>query len=438
MATTASSAANSASRFSIDSSLSRSRHSDSSPWLMPAADPHDDPAPSLSQDDPFLTRNGTSDYDNADKKPPVWNMPSSNISSDVMAAAESWPALRSSSNKSPSFDSSKPLSDGSSSSSSSSSSPMPPPQAGGTPFNANAGSSVAATSSENNTVNNSPRKPFRRNNNASSSSSNISNPPNAAPFNTRDQTHSQRGGSYGSGNFRNSQRKSNNSSYPRGEGLHHGNRRNYESGFSHRNYSGRDMHLQPQRGNGMMRPQMLMGPPSFPASSAQYMAAPQLGSYGGPMIYPDYAQHVFMPPPDPMALVGPFPPLPVYFPSYDAMLYNKILTQVEYYFSADNLSRDEHLRDQMNDEGWVPVRVIAGFRRLAELTNNIHTILEALKSSEVVEIKGETLRRRGDWDKYLLPREPSKFGPAAGASNNASLVSQLESMALSERSREGE
>lgn len=39
-----------------------------------------------------------------------------------------------------------------------------------------------------------------------------------------------------------------------------------------------------------------------------------------------------MPPPDPMALVGPFPPLPVYFPSYDAMLYNKILTQVEYYF----------------------------------------------------------------------------------------------------------
>ena len=105
--------------------------------------------------------------------------------------------------------------------------------------------------------------------------------------------------------------------------------------------------------------------------------------------------------------------------------------------SADNLSRDEHLRDQMNDEGWVPVRVIAAFRRLAELTNNIQTILEALRSSEVVEIQGETLRRRGDWDKYLLPREPSRSGPAAGASNNASLVSQIESMTLSERSREG-
>ncbi|BAB10415.1 unnamed protein product [Arabidopsis thaliana] len=429
MATTASSAANSASRFSIDSSISRSRHGDSSPWLLPS-DSHDHPTLSLSQDDPFSapsvsppTGNNSSDYDNADKKPPpVWNMPSSNSSSDVgpvMGAAESWPALslsaRSSSIKSPSLDASKPFPDGSSSS-------IPPPQAtSNTSTNANAGSSVSATSSENSAVNNSQRKPFRRNNNTSSSSTS-SNVSNAAPLNTRDQNHSQRGGgSFGSGNFRNSQRNRNSSSYPRGEGLHHGNRRNYEhgnqSGFSHRNYSGRDMHLQPQRGVGMIRPQMLMGPPSFPASSAQYMAAPQLGSYGGPIIYPDYAQHVFMPhpSPDPMGLVGPFPLQPI----------------------ADNLSRDEHLRDQMNDEGWVPVRVIAAFRRLAELTNNIQTILEALRSSEVVEIQGETLRRRGDWDKYLLPREPSRSGPAAGASNNASLVSQIESMTLSERSREG-
>lgn len=135
MATTASSAANSASRFSIDSSISRSRHGDSSPWLLPS-DSHDHPTLSLSQDDPFSapsvsppTGNNSSDYDNADKKPPpVWNMPSSNSSSDVgpvMGAAESWPALslsaRSSSIKSPSLDASKPFPDGSSSS-------IPPPQ----------------------------------------------------------------------------------------------------------------------------------------------------------------------------------------------------------------------------------------------------------------------------------------------------------------------
>ncbi|XP_010484684.1 PREDICTED: la-related protein 1B-like [Camelina sativa] len=298
-------------------------------------------------------------------------------------------------------------------------------QAGGTPFNSTSntnstGSTVAATSSDDHTVNG-HRKPFRRsNNNTSSSTSNISNATPAPPFNTRDQNHSQRGAFYGSGSFRTSHRNRNTSSYPRGEGSsHHGNRRHYDhwgnqSGFSHRNHTGRDMHLQPQRGIGMMRPHMLMGPPSFPATSAQYMAAPQ---YGGPMLYPDYAQHVFMPPPppEPIGLVGPFPPPSLYLSSFDAILYNKILTQVEYCFSADNLSRDKHLRDQMNDEGWVPVRVIAGFRRLAELTNNIQTILEALKSSQVVEIKGETLRRRGDWDKYRLPRESSKSGPAAAA-----------------------
>lgn len=122
MATTASSAANSASRYSIDSSMSRSRH-DPSPWMAADSDAiHDDPA----QDDPFTTP-WVENYENADKKP-VWNKPS-NSSAEVgpVMGAESWPALslsaRASSNKSPSLESSKSLSDGSSSSSS-----MPPPQ----------------------------------------------------------------------------------------------------------------------------------------------------------------------------------------------------------------------------------------------------------------------------------------------------------------------
>uniref|UniRef100_A0A1J3J7U5 La-related protein 1B n=1 Tax=Noccaea caerulescens TaxID=107243 RepID=A0A1J3J7U5_NOCCA len=437
MATTteSSAGANSASRYSTDS---RSRR-DSSPWMAPTSDAihdHDHPAPSISLDD---RGKDTSDYDNADKKP-VWNKPSTS-SADVgpVMGAESWPALSlSASTKSPSSDGS---------------SPMPPPQAAGTCListsksdtnananaNANAGSSaVAATSSENHHVNG-QRKPIRRNNTTSSSSS---NPPNAAPLNTRDQNHSQRGGSYASGtstHFRNPNRNRNGSSYPRGDnrrGYDHGN----QTGFSHRNHNGRDMHVQPQRGFGMMRPQMMMGPPSFPANTAQYMAAPQIGSYGGPMLYSDFSPHMVMPhpPPESMALVGHFTPLPMYFSSADAGLYHKILTQVEYYFSADNLSKDGYLRRQMNDEGWVSVTVIAGFRKLTELTNNIQTILDALRSSEVVEIKGEALRRRGDWDKYLLPNEPSRSGPVAAANKNASLESQVESMTLSERRRYGE
>ncbi|KAL0718579.1 hypothetical protein Bca4012_067902 [Brassica carinata] len=412
MATTESTAANSASSqippcYSIDpsSSVSRSR-----PWIAGAI--HDDLSPSITLKDPFFPPS-----DNNDKKP-VWNKPSTSSSPPLMGP-DSWPALSLSSHKSSSFDSSKE-----------GSSPMPMPQAAGSPLSSSINASAAAaTSSDNHNVNNGQRKPFRRNNSTSSSTSNPPNP---------DQNHTQRSGSATTQSRHSHRHRSNGSSYPAGDGLHHGNRRNFEqSEFSHRNSNGRgDMHLQPQqRGFGMMRPpQMLMGSPSFPARSTQYT---QIGSYGGPMLYPDFALHVFMPhpPPESMTLVGNLPPPPIYFPSLDPMLYNKILTQVEYYFSADNLSKDKHLRGQMNDEGWVPVRIIARFRRLAELTDNIQTILEALRSSEVVEIKGEALRRRGDWDKYLLPHEPSSSGPAAAG---ASLGAQLERMTLSESSREGE
>ncbi|CAH8353537.1 unnamed protein product [Eruca vesicaria subsp. sativa] len=364
MATTESSAANSASQiqpgYSIDpSSVSRSRT-----WITGAS------GSGAIIDDPC----------DKGKKKPVWNKPCT--SSSPLMGADSWPALSLSSHKSPSLDSSKGLS--------------PMPQA---PLSSSINAS-AATSSDNLNVN-SQRKPFRRNNSTSSK------PPNAY----------QRSGSAASQSRRH---HNNGSSYPPpGDGLYleHG----HQSGLNSNNGRG-DMHLQPQRGFGMMRPQILMGSPSFPASSStQYMAAPQIGSYGGPMLYPDYALHVFMPhpPPESMTLVGNLAPPPIYFPTFDTILYNKILTQVEYYFSADNLSKDRHLRRQMNDEGWVPVRVIAGFRRLAELTDNIQTILEALRSSEAVETKGEALRRRGDWDKYLLPHEqPSSSGPEAAAGDS--------------------
>jgi len=50
---------------------------------------------------------------------------------------------------------------------------------------------------------------------------------------------------------------------------------------------------------------------------------------------------------------------------------NKFYPLLIFKRSADNLSRDEHLRDQMNDEGWVPVRVIAAFRRVSSFPSSI-------------------------------------------------------------------
>ncbi|KAL0692143.1 hypothetical protein Bca4012_059323 [Brassica carinata] len=72
--------------------------------------------------------------------------------------------------------------------------------------------SASATSSHNHNVND-QRKPFKMDNSTSSSSTS-----NAAPLNTRDQNHSQRS-----------------ASYPHGDGLHYGNRRNFQIGnHSHR------------------------------------------------------------------------------------------------------------------------------------------------------------------------------------------------------------
>ncbi|XP_010547410.1 PREDICTED: la-related protein 1B-like [Tarenaya hassleriana] len=453
MAATASSASNSSShtpRYSINSPMSRSRRAPS-PWTqidrgcdsdVIQNDPAPSILPSLADEDPSLPPVSPSVSPPIDKytqhtdisgKKPAWNKPS-NSSADVgpVMGAESWPALsvsaRVSSVKSVSSESLKGLSDGSSS--------MPPLQAVEIPSTSTQKQSVGNTIADNHNALG-QEKPFKRNN---SSRSIIS-----APLNTirsKDQTHSQRSGSYGGGNpqHKNSYRNRNGVSYPRGDSVHqqnHGNRRNYDhvnqTAFPRHNYNGRDVHMQqPQRGLGLVRPQVMMGPPSFPAGGSHYMAGPHL--YSGPMLYPEYPSAIYMPhpPPESMALVGQFSPQPIYFPGYDPMLFTKIVKQVDFYFSADNLSKDKYLRQHMDEEGWVPVSLIAGFRKLAELTNNVQIILDAVISSAVVEVQGESIRRRGDWNKYVWPRDLRETTTASAARPDATLAGHLQEMKLAE------
>ena len=42
--------------------------------------------------------------------------------------------------------------------------------------------------------------------------------------------------------------------------------------------------------------------------------------------------------------------------------------QVEFYFSVDNLARDIFLRSHMDVEGWVPLQVVADFKRVRSMT----------------------------------------------------------------------
>ncbi|KAF5183003.1 La-related protein 1b [Thalictrum thalictroides] len=96
------------------------------------------------------------------------------------------------------------------------------------------------------------------------------------------------------------------------------------------------------------------------------------------------------------------------YPNINRLRY-EILKQIEYYFSDENLKKDAFLKnnDNMDVEGWVDIHLIAGFNRVKDLTNDIFLILEALRPSRVVEVKGEKVRKRDNWSIYILPSSSS-------------------------------
>ncbi|KAF3841111.1 hypothetical protein F7725_006973 [Dissostichus mawsoni] len=80
-----------------------------------------------------------------------------------------------------------------------------------------------------------------------------------------------------------------------------------------------------------------------------------------------------------------------------------IKRQIEYYFSLDNLERDFFLRRKMDQEGFLPLSLVASFHRVQALTTDVNLILEALKGSQEVEIIDGKIRRKVDPEQWPLP-----------------------------------
>ncbi|KAI3456018.1 hypothetical protein Pfo_012681 [Paulownia fortunei] len=78
-------------------------------------------------------------------------------------------------------------------------------------------------------------------------------------------------------------------------------------------------------------------------------------------------------------------------------LRRKIIKQVEYYFSDENLPSDKFLMKYVakNAEGFVPIEVIASFRKMKKLTKDASFIVAALKESAllVVSSNGKKVKR---------------------------------------------
>lgn len=73
----------------------------------------------------------------------------------------------------------------------------------------------------------------------------------------------------------------------------------------------------------------------------------------------------------------------------------------EYYFSADNLQKDFFLRRKMDNEGFLPVTLIAGFPRVRTLSLDIILITNSLKDSDKVELSSDELKVNCKFRKIL-------------------------------------
>ncbi|GIL71970.1 hypothetical protein Vretifemale_2399, partial [Volvox reticuliferus] len=110
------------------------------------------------------------------------------------------------------------------------------------------------------------------------------------------------------------------------------------------------------------------------------------------------------------------------------MLAEAVRKQIDYYFSVDNLCKDIFLRSKMDDNGWIPLAVVANFNRVRILTLDWTLIVDAMSDSPIVEVSSDStmLRARENWDRWVLPPQQRdlshnpaaiKAAPAAAAAN---------------------
>ncbi|KAL5217626.1 hypothetical protein ABZP36_018310 [Zizania latifolia] len=244
-----------------------------------------------------------------------------------------------------------------------------------------------------------------------------------------------RGGSYGGGN-----RRGNGGGGGRRGQEHHGDFDGQRRGNGRRDGHGPG-HQQRGHQPSYVRPLAVATAPPPPPPFVN-TATPQTPPYGAHIGFPaEMAPHVyyFAAPPSDGVQPLPFVPHPA---SPPAMLISQIeplrvelLRQIEYYFSDDNLCKDIFLRQRMDDQGWVPLSLIAGFNQVKRLTNNVQFILETVLQSTEVEVQGDKLRKRARWESWLLPKPGYSAGNSSGSlspvtSNIDSLASQFQSVGL--------
>lgn len=166
-------------------------------------------------------------------------------------------------------------------------------------------------------------------------------------------------------------------------------------GFNERQRSQNGVPNGSQQGN-----RMPLRSPSLPASAGPYSAY-----YGNDMNMYGYQAVA----PGPMSAV----PYQQYMEPFSLM--PMLSMQLEYYFSVDNLCKDMFLRRHMDGQGFVPLGVLANFKRVKSLTEDFELLRHVSRGLRNVEYQvGEDgldrLRSREKWAQWVFPvdqRDPS-------------------------------
>lgn len=83
-------------------------------------------------------------------------------------------------------------------------------------------------------------------------------------------------------------------------------------------------------------------------------------------------------------------------PEERAFFTSQLRTQLEYYFSPDNLYKDHFLRNQMDAQGFVPLQVLAEFNRVKYsilLGQDPTLLIRAIQTSDVLQFDRSGLPR---------------------------------------------
>nr|POE47412.1 putative hth la-type rna-binding protein [Quercus suber] len=91
-------------------------------------------------------------------------------------------------------------------------------------------------------------------------------------------------------------------------------------------------------------------------------------------------------------------------------LVHLVRTQLDYYFSLDNLLKDIFLRKNMDSQGFVLLDTITRFNRVKQLTQEKDILRVACLQSSEIEVRigednKERLRRLNGWEQFVMPMD---------------------------------